>query len=195
MSAAADAMQRCLLALHAQQADTHHSSDPGATAQVALIEQELSRLRAVSVGPYAAALVDHYTVLGVGQQAGGQEVRAAYRRLALKWHPVSMGCMRAHVHALHIPMHWFYGWLKVSIARAATGWFKMPVAVLLLGASNMGEASPASVRLAMSWALLAGSLHPRLAKELVQSSIVGGPCQYHVVMNVHADATATCWSS
>ena len=30
---------------------------------------------------------DHYGVLGVGRTASGAEIKAAYRRLALKWHP------------------------------------------------------------------------------------------------------------
>ncbi|GLI70842.1 hypothetical protein VaNZ11_015837, partial [Volvox africanus] len=63
--------------------------------------QELARVAAAPVPPAATALlaamvgapsaaappIDHYAVLGVAHQASAVDIRAAYRRLALRYHP------------------------------------------------------------------------------------------------------------
>ena len=41
----------------------------------------------VVVAPLIVDSVDHYRVLGVGRGAGEREIKKAYHKLALKYHP------------------------------------------------------------------------------------------------------------
>lgn len=99
MSAAADALTQCVSITKQQQQQLQQAGQGGngssssasssSAAGIAEMAREAARLRAAAQGPYASALCNHYAALGVPQGAALQEIRTSYRKLALKYHPVS----------------------------------------------------------------------------------------------------------
>jgi DnaJ family protein B protein 9 len=54
---------------------------------MAWLSAALAILLLVVVAPLIVDSVDHYRVLGVGRGAGEREIKKAYHKLALKYHP------------------------------------------------------------------------------------------------------------